>query len=113
MLAAIPDQSLLDFEQRDVRRATDQAHEVRVMGFNAAGATVASAGFGRNLACRLELLLTQRTALAMLILNSLAAALRDSPSSTTASTTRLRRSSESAIPAASFAARIMNHTISG
>ncbi len=35
----------------------------------------------------------------------LAAALRDSPPNTTASTTRLRRSSESAIPAASFPRR--------
>ena len=54
MLTAIPDQSLLDFEQRDVRRATDQAHEVGVMGFDAAGATIASAGFGRNFSRRLE-----------------------------------------------------------
>src|SRR5208337_5631802 len=36
------------------------------------------------------------------------AALRDMPPSTTALTTRWRRSSESAIPAASFAAEIMN-----
>ena len=56
MLTAIPDQSLLDFEQRDVRRATDQAHEVGVMSFNAAGATIASARFGRYLSRRLELL---------------------------------------------------------
>src|SRR5580693_3121281 len=48
---------------------------------------------------------TQRTALAMLTPNRLAAALRDMPPSTTAPTTRLRRSSESAIPAASFARR--------
>jgi len=47
---------------------------------------------------------TQRTALAMLTPNRLAAALRDIPSSTTAPTTRSRRSSESAIPAASFRA---------
>src|SRR5580700_4841576 len=39
----------------------------------------------------------------MLTPKRLAAALRDSPPKTTASTTRLRRSSESAIPAASFA----------
>src|SRR5271166_1701486 len=38
----------------------------------------------------------------MLTPKRLAAALRDSPPKTTASTTRLRRSSESAIPAASF-----------
>src|SRR4029077_19939294 len=44
---------------------------------------------------------TQRTALAM----RLAAALRDMPPSTTAPTTRSRRSSESAIPAASFPRR--------
>jgi hypothetical protein len=49
--------------------------------------------------------LTQRTALAMLTLKSLAAALRYSPSTMTASTTRLRRSSESAILAASFPRR--------
>src|SRR5271166_5231200 len=48
---------------------------------------------------------TQRTALAMLTPKRLAAALRDSPPKTTASTTRLRRSSESAIPAASFPRR--------
>src|SRR5271165_3206282 len=47
----------------------------------------------------------QRTALAILTPKRLAAALRDIPPSTTASTTRLRRSSESAIPAASFARR--------
>src|SRR5208282_2432094 len=48
---------------------------------------------------------TQRTALAMLTPKRLAAALRDMPPSTTAPTTRSRRSSESAIPAASFARR--------
>jgi hypothetical protein len=48
---------------------------------------------------------TQRTALAMLTPKRLAAALRDSRPKTTASTTRLRRSSESAIPAASFPRR--------
>src|SRR5208282_1106398 len=48
---------------------------------------------------------TQRTALAMLTPKRLAAALRDMPPSTTALTTRWRRSSESAIPAASFARR--------
>src|ERR1700757_1810881 len=41
---------------------------------------------------------TQRAALAMLTPNRLAAALRDMAPSTTAPTTRLRRSSESAIP---------------
>src|SRR5208282_3535667 len=41
----------------------------------------------------------------MLTPKRLAAALRDSPPKTTASTTRLRRSSESAIPAASFPRR--------
>src|SRR5208283_6181803 len=51
---------------------------------------------------------TQRTALAMLTPKRLAAALRDMPPATTALTTRWRRSSESAIPAASFAAEIMN-----
>ena len=48
---------------------------------------------------------TQRTALAMLTPKRLAAALRDMPPSTTAPTTRSRRSSESAIPAASFERR--------
>ncbi len=48
---------------------------------------------------------TQRTTLAMLTPKRLAAALRDMPPSTTAPTTRSRRSSESAIPAASFARR--------
>src|SRR5277367_1523576 len=48
-----------------------------------------------------------RTALAMLTPKRLAAALRDMPSRATASITRLRRSSEIAIPAASFAAAIM------
>ena len=48
---------------------------------------------------------TQRTALAMLTPKRLAAALRDRPLSTTACTTRSRRSSESAIPAAFFARR--------
>ena len=43
---------------------------------------------------------TQRTALAMLTPKLLAAALRDMPPSTTAPTTRWRRSSESASPAA-------------
>ena len=51
---------------------------------------------------------TQRTALAMLTPKRLAAALRDMPPSTTALTTRWRRSSESAIPAASLAAKILN-----
>src|SRR5208337_2325991 len=49
---------------------------------------------------------TQRTALAMLTPKRLAAALRDMPPSTTAPTTRSRRSSESAIPAASFPRRL-------
>src|SRR5271157_3152615 len=48
---------------------------------------------------------SQRTALAMLTPKRLAAALRDRPPWTTASTTRSRRSSDSAIPAASFARR--------
>src|SRR4029077_17644498 len=47
---------------------------------------------------------TQRTALAMLTPKRLAAALRDMPPST-APTTRSRRSTESAIPAASCARR--------
>ena len=47
----------------------------------------------------------QRMALAMLTPKRLAAALRDSPSTTTASTTRLRRSSDSAIPTASITRR--------
>ncbi len=55
---------------------------------------------------------TQRTALAMPTPNRLAAPLRDMPSSTTALTTRSRRSSESAIPAASFAAETMNQNTS-
>src|SRR5208337_1566430 len=48
---------------------------------------------------------TQRMALAMLTPKRLAAALRDRPPTTTASTTRVRRSSDSAIPAASFTRR--------
>jgi len=42
MLAAIPDQTLLDLQQGDVRRAPDQPHEVVVMGFDAARAAIAS-----------------------------------------------------------------------
>src|ERR1035438_10808917 len=51
---------------------------------------------------------TQRTALAILTPKRLAAALRDILPSTTAPTTRSRRSSESAITAASRAAGILN-----
>ena len=46
-----------------------------------------------------------KTALAMLTLKCFAAALRDKPPDKTDSTTRVRRSSESAIPAASFTRR--------
>jgi hypothetical protein len=53
---------------------------------------------------------TQRTAVAMLTPKRFAAALRDKPSSTTESTTRLRRSSESAIVAASLARRTPSNT---
>jgi hypothetical protein len=74
------------------------------MGFNAAGATVASAGFGRNLPRRLELP-HRPTALAMLTLKCFTAASRDNPPDKTDSTTRVRRSSESAIPAASVTRR--------
>ena len=42
MLAAVVDQALLDLEHRDVRPATDQAHEIVVMGFDAAGAAIAA-----------------------------------------------------------------------
>jgi len=40
----------------DKRAAADQAHEVIVMGFDAAGAAIAAGGLGRNVSCRLALL---------------------------------------------------------
>lgn len=66
-----------------------------MMGFDAAGAPPKGLGDISPVASKC---LTQRTALAMLTSKRLAAALRDSPPDTTASTTRLRRSQESAMP---------------
>jgi hypothetical protein len=103
-LAAVLDQALSELDHGDVRRAADQAHEVIVMGFDPPGSAIAARGLG-EISHDVSNCFTQRTALAMLILKSLAAASRDSSSSTTAPTTRLRRSSESAIPAASFSRR--------
>ena len=74
------------------------------MRLDAAGPAIPARRGRRNLAAGAEAL-QQRTALAMLTPKRLAAALRDRPPTTTASTTRSRRSSDSAIPAASFAGR--------
>ena len=52
MRAAIGDEPLLDLQQRDVRRAADQAQEVSAMRLDPPGATVSARGLGRNLARR-------------------------------------------------------------
>ena len=104
MLAAIPDQTLLDLQQGDVRRAPDQPHEVVVMGFDAARAAIASQQPRRQFSRRFELLDPAHGARDA-DFERFAAELRDSPPETTASTTRLRKSSESAMPAASLPRR--------
>ena len=41
-LTAIGDQALLDFEQRDVRRAADQAQQIVTLRLDPAGAAIAA-----------------------------------------------------------------------
>ena len=104
MLAAIPDQTLLDLQQGDVRRAPDQPHEVVVMGFDAARAAIASQQPRRQFSRRFELLDPAHGARDA-DFETLCRRIARQPAETTASTTRLRRSSESAMPAASLPRR--------
>jgi len=55
-LAAIGDQALLDFRQRDVRRAADQAKQIAAMRLDPTGAAVASRRRRRNLTGQLKTL---------------------------------------------------------
>src|SRR5579871_2221217 len=108
MFAASGDQPSLDFQQRDIGLTANEPEQIIAMRLDPARPLIPARRRRRNLARGVERQ-TQRTALAILTPKRLAAALRDIPPSTTASTTRLRRSSESAILAASFAASLTNH----
>ena len=102
--AAVGDQTLLDLQQRKVRLAAKETKQIIAMRLDAADRRSPPVGAGDISPLALKRC-SHRTALAMLTLKRLAAAFRDMPPWTTASTTRSRRSSDSAIPAASFARR--------
>ena len=112
MFAAIGDQPSLDFQQRDIGLTANESEKIVAVRFDPVRPLI-PARRRREISPVALKRQTQRTALAILTPKRLAAALRDIPSSTTASTTRLRRSSESAILAASLAAslKIINRPI--
>ena len=115
MFAAIGDQPFLDFQQRDIGLTANESEQIIAMRFDPVRPLIPARRRRRNLAGGVE---TTNPAYGAgyLTPKRLAAALRDIPPSTTASTTRLRRSSESAILAASFArraSRIINRPDSG
>jgi hypothetical protein len=116
MFAAIGVQPSLDFQQRDIGLTANEAEQIVAMRFDPVRPLIPARRRRRNLAGGVETTNPARTALAILTPKRLAAALRDIPPSTTASTTRLRRSSESAIPRrllARRASRTINRPDSG
>src|SRR5579863_9829863 len=108
MFDASGDQPSLDFQQRDIGLTANEPEQIIAMRLDPARPLIPARRDGEISPVALKRQ-TQRTALAILTPKRLAAALRDIPPSTTASATRLRRSSESAILAASFAASLTNH----
>ena len=109
MFAASGDQPSLDFQQRDIGLTANEPEQIIAMRLDPARPLIPARRRRRNLARGVETTNPAYGAGYTHPKTRLAAALRDIPPSTTASTTRLRRSSESAILAASFAASLTNH----